>query len=76
MLSIKVRKNEPTDRAISKFKNLVVKEGTLQQLKDKRYFRKRSLKRKLKREAAMRQRVKDYHKELRTAQRIDDSFLY
>ena len=76
MLSIKVRRNEPTDRAISKFKNLVVKEGTLQQVKDKRYFKKPSLKRKLKREAAMRQRVKDFHKELRTALRIEESFLH
>jgi len=75
MLSIKVRRNEPIERAISKLKNLVVKEGTLQQLKDKRYHRKPSLKRKLKREAAARQRVKDMHKEIRAAQRIEESFL-
>ena len=75
MLSIKVRRNEPVERAISKLKNLVVKEGTLQQLKDKRYYRKPSLKKKLKREAAMRQRVKDFHKDIRTAQRIEESFL-
>ena len=75
MLSIKVRRNEPTERALSKFKNLVVKEGTLNQLKDKRYFKKPSLRKKLKREAAMRQRVKDFHKDIRTAQRIEESFL-
>jgi len=27
MLSIKVRRNEPTERALSKFKNLVVRMG-------------------------------------------------
>ena len=76
MLSIKVRRNEPTERALSKFKNLVVKEGTLQQLKDKRYYRKPSLRKKLKREAAARQRVKDFHKEVRAAQRLEESFLH
>ena len=75
MLTIKVRKNEPTERAISKLKNLVVKEGTLQQLKEKRYYKKPSLRKKLKREAAARQRVKDMHKEIRAAQRVEESFL-
>ena len=75
MLTIKVRKNEPTERAISKLKNLIVKEGTLQQLKEKRYYKKPSLRKKLKREAAARQRVKDMHKEIRAAQRVEESFL-
>ena len=75
MLSVKVRPNEAPERAISKLKNLVVKEGTLNQLKDKRYYKKPSLKRKLKREAAARQRTKDFHKEVRAAQRIDEVFL-
>ena len=75
MLTIKVRKNEPPERAISKLKNLIVKEGTLQQLKDKRYYKKPSLRKKLKREAAARQRVKDMHKEIRAAQRVEESFL-
>ncbi len=75
MLSIKVRRNEPTERAISKLKNLIVKEGTLQQLKEKRYYKKPSLRKKLKREAAARQRVKDMHKEIRAAQRVEESFL-
>ena len=74
-LSIRLKKNESAERAISKLKNLVVKEGTLNQLKDKRYYKKPSLKRKLKREAAARQRTKDFHKEGRAAQRIDEVFL-
>ena len=76
MLTVRVRKNEPTERAISKLKNLIVKEGTLQQLKEKRYYKKPSLRKKLKREAAARQRVKDMHKEIRAAQRIEESFLH
>ena len=76
MLTVKVRRNEPTERAISKLKNLIVKEGTLQQLKEKRYYKKPSLRKKLKREAAARQRVKDMHKEIRAAQRIEESFLH
>ena len=74
-LSIKLKKNESAERAISKLKNLVVKEGTLNQLKEKRYYKKPSLRKKLKREAAARQRVKDMHKEIRAAQRVDELFL-
>ena len=69
MLSVRVRPNESPERAISKLKNLVVKEGVLNAVKDKRYYTKPCLKRKLKREAAQRQRVKDYHKEIKAAQR-------
>ena len=58
MLSVRVRPNESPERAISKLKNLVVKEGVLNAVKDKRYYTKPCLKRKLKREAAQRQRVK------------------
>ena len=76
MLTVKVRRNEPTERAISKLKNLIVKEGTLQQLKEKRYYKKPSIRKKLKREAAARQRVKDMHKEIRAAQRTEERFLH
>ena len=74
-LTIKLRHNENPERAVSRLKNLVVKEGTLNTLKDKRYYKKPSLKRKLKREAAARQRVKDLHKEIRAAQREEENFL-
>ncbi len=76
MLTVRLRRNEPPERAISKLKNLIVKEGTLQQLKEKRYYKKPSLRKKLKKEAAARQRVKDFHKEVRAAQRIEESFLH
>ena len=47
----------------------------LNALKDKRYYKKPSLKKRHKREAAARQRVKDMHKEIRAAQREEDNFL-
>ena len=74
-LTIKLRHNENPERAVSRLKNLVVKEGILNAVKDKRYYKKPSLKRKLKREAAARQRVKDFHKEIRAAQKEMDNFL-
>jgi small subunit ribosomal protein S21 len=75
MITIKVRNNESGERAISRLKNLLVKEGTLNALKDRRYYLKPSLKKRRKREAAARQRVKDLHKEIRNAQREEESFL-
>ena len=47
----------------------------LNALKEKRYYAKPSLKKRLKREAAARQRVKDMYKEIRAAQREEDNFL-
>ena len=75
MLTVTLRRNENPDRAISRLKNLVVKEGVLNARKDKRYYKKPSLKKRHKREAAARQRVKDMHKEIRAAQREEDNFL-
>jgi small subunit ribosomal protein S21 len=75
MLTIKVRPGEPTERVLSKFKNLILKEGVLNTVKDKRYFSKPSLKKKMKREAAARQRTKDKHKDIRQAMRDEENFL-
>ena len=74
-LTVKVRHNENPERAVSRLKNLVVNEGVLNTLKDKRYYRKPSLRKRLKREAAARQRVKDLHKEIRAAHRAEENFL-
>ena len=74
-LTVKVRRNENPERAVSRLKNLMMKEGVLNDLKAKRYFQKPSLKRRLKRENAARQRVKDLHKEIRAAQREEENFL-
>ena len=75
MLTVKLRRHDNPERAISKLKNLMMKEGTLNDLKRKRYFQKPSLRRRLKRENAARQRVKDLHKEIRALQRAEENFL-
>ena len=75
MLTVKIRRNENPERAVSRLKNLMMKEGVLNDLKRKRYFQKPSLKRRLKKENAARQRVKDLHKDIRAAQRAEENFL-
>ena len=75
MISITLKPNDRADRAITKLKNMVIKEGLYKELKDRRYYAKPSLKRKLKREEAARQRVKDMHKEIRAALREEENWL-
>ena len=74
-ITIKLRHNEDPNRAIQKLKNLVIKEGLYKELKDRRYHRKPSLKKRLKRDEAARQRVKDTKKELKAAQREQDNWM-
>ena len=75
MISIKLKPNDRTDRAITKLKNAVIKEGLYNELKARRYYAKPSKKRRLKKEEAARQRVKDQHKEIRAALRDEENFL-
>ena len=75
MISIKLKPNDRTDRAITKLKNAVIKEGLYNELKARRYYAKHSKNTKLKREEAARQRVKDQHKEIRAALRDEENFL-
>ncbi|MDP7366039.1 MAG: 30S ribosomal protein S21 [Candidatus Pacebacteria bacterium] len=65
MISIKIRPNENINRALSRFKSAVLNEGIIKTVNDKSHFIKPSLKRKLKREAAQRQRMKDELKLIR-----------
>ena len=44
MISIKLKPNDNPDRAITKLKNMVIKEGLYKTVKDNRYYRKPSLK--------------------------------
>ena len=74
-ISIKLKPNDRFDRAITKLKNIVIKEGLYKELKDRRYYAKPSLKKKLKREEAARQRVKDLHKDIRAALRDEENFM-
>ena len=50
-------------------------ESRLNELKDRRYFRKPSLKRRLKREDAVRQRVKDMKKDIKAAMRDQENWM-
>ena len=74
-ISIKIRRGDDPHRAMQKLKNLVIEEGLYKELKDRRYHRKPSLRKKLKREEAARQRVKDTKKELKAAQREQDNWM-
>ena len=74
-ITIKVRPGDDPNRAIQKLKNLVIKECLYKELKDRRYHKKPSLRKKLKREEAARQRVKDMKKDLKAAQREQDNWM-
>ena len=73
MISVKDYDNN-TNKAISKLKNLLVNEGLFKELKDRRHYTKPSLKKKLKREEAERQRQRDFKKELKALQRDEMMF--
>ena len=75
MITIKVRRGDDPNRAMQKLKNLVIKEGLYKELKDRRYHRKPSLKKRLKREEAARTRVKDEKKAIRNAMREEENWL-
>ena len=75
MITINFKPNDSAERAITKLKNIVIKEGLYKELKDRRYYAKPSKKKRLKREEAERQRVKDLHKDIRAALRDEENFL-
>ena len=75
MITIKVRRGDDPTRAMQKLKNLVIREGLYKELKDRRYHRKPSLKKRLKREEAARTRVKDEKKAIRNAMRDEENWL-
>jgi len=74
-ITIKIRRGDDPNRAMQKLKNLVIKEGLYKELKDRRYHRKPSLKKRLKREEAARTRVKDEKKAIRNAMRDEENWL-
>ena len=74
-ISIKLKPGDKPDRAITKLKNMVIKEGLYKELKDRRYYAKPSKKKRLKREEAASQRVKDLHRDIRAALREEENFM-
>ena len=65
MITIKVRRNENINRVLSRFKAAVMNEGIMKAVREKSHFVKPCLQRKLKREEAQRQRMKDEMKLIR-----------
>ena len=74
MITIKVGHNQDPTRAIQKLKNKLIQEELFVELKKRRYYAKPSKKKRLKREEAERQRVKDYRKAVRQAQQRNDGW--
>ena len=75
MITIKIGHNQDPNRAIQKLKNKLISEGLFQELKRRRFYAKPSLKKRLKREEAERQRVKDYRKKLARARQEEDNLF-
>ena len=75
MITIKLKPNDSVERAMTKLKNIVIKEGLYKELKDRRYFAKPSKRKRLKREEAARTRVKDEKKAIRNAIRDEENWL-
>tara|TARA_Y100000310_G_scaffold210846_1_gene211497 strand:- start:301 stop:534 length:234 start_codon:yes stop_codon:yes gene_type:complete len=68
MISIKVKPKDNMNHVLSKFKSMVMNEGIMKDVRAKSHFVKPCLKRKLKREEAARQRMKDELKAIRKIQ--------
>ena len=76
MITIKVGYNQDPTRAMQKLKNKLIQEGLFAELKRRRFYAKPSLKRRLKREEAAKQRVKDYRKAVARARKEEQDDWY
>ena len=56
---------------MQKLKQIVSREGTLNEVKKRRYYVKPSMQKRLKREEAERQRIKDIRKDIKQAERLE-----
>ena len=75
MITIKVHAGQDPIRAFQKLKNRLIQEGLFAELKRRRFYAKPSKKKRLKREEAERQRVKDYRKKLARARQEEDNLF-
>jgi len=75
MITVKIGHKDSDQRniikALQKLKQIVSREGTLNEIKKRRYFQKPSMKKRIKREEAERQRIKDFRKELKQVERLE-----
>ena len=76
MITFKIGYNQDPTRAMQKLKNKLIQEGLFQELKRRRFYAKPSLKRRLKREEAAKQRVKDYRKAVARARKEEQDDWY
>ena len=76
MITIKVGYNHDPTSAMQKLKNKLIQEGLFAELKRRRFYAKPSLKRRLKREEAAKQRVKDYRKAVARARKEEQDDWY
>jgi len=72
MITIKIGPKQDPKRAMQKLKNKLINEGLFIELKKRRHYTKPSLKKRLKREDAAKQRVKDFRKAVRKAEQADN----
>lgn len=68
MITVKLGHGTDPIKAMQKLKNKLIKEELFIELKKRRFYAKPSLKRRLKKEEAEKQRVKDFRKKVRQAQ--------
>ena len=72
MITINIGPKQDPKRAVQKLKNKLINEGLFIELKKRRYYAKPSLKKRLKREEAARQRTKDFRKAIRKAEQAEN----
>ena len=72
MITIKIGPKQDPKRAMQKLKNKLINEGLFVELKKRRHYTKPSLKKRLKREEAAKQRVKDFRKAVRKAEQAEN----
>ena len=71
MITIKIRHGQDPNKAFQKLKNILINEGLFEDLKKRKSFVNASRKRKLKRENAAKQKIKDFRKLVRKAEQED-----
>ena len=76
MITVKISHKDNRDnqgkviKALQKLKQIVSREGILNEVKKRRYYVKPSMQKRLKREEAERQRIKDVRKDLKQIERL------
>ena len=64
-ISVRSRRNEPPERLIRRFIKKVKKEKIVEEVRDRKYYKKPSVKKKLKRARAQREKMRQEAKRLR-----------